>query len=284
MASITNLVPIRVDAWSSDGAVRIIDTLLIDTACLPVSHAHPPHDGNASGLGALSGGGRSCVELNTFSLSSLVDANASHLTESILADAEVYGAVRSSSKTFMGGRLDLLGDTKLYLEVEKQIRTQLSIALSAEKTDLMRSGASISSPIPDGTVSSDAGAQATSSGAGEESEINPFPSRVIRIKLRLRQENIVVVDEFDYDINTSGMEGCDPLSIANSLVEDLKLPLELAPSIAASIVEQIYGVDVSGSLDKFTSNASLREVPTALVLDVTKEGTSSDYTQIMLKN
>src|SRR6056300_510564 len=99
MSSITNLVPIRVDAWSSDGAVRVIDTLLIDTTCLPITHAHPRADGNnPSGLNSL---GKSGVDSNIiFSLSSLIDANAAHLTESILADAEVYGTVRSSSKTF----------------------------------------------------------------------------------------------------------------------------------------------------------------------------------------
>merc|ERR1712085_204274 len=101
------------------------------------------------------------------------------------------------------------------------------------------------------------------------------------IKLRLRQENIVVIDEFDYDIDSSGIEGCDPLSIARTLVEDLKLPPEFTVHIAGSIVEQMYGVDVPDSIEKFTSNAN-REVPTALILDVKKDGSSSDFVQIML--
>ena len=225
MSSITNLVPIRVDASSSDGAVRIIDTLLVDTTCLPVSHAHPRHaDGNSSGLNSLSAG--SDKTYNNFSLSSLVDSNAAHFTESILADAEVYGAVRSS-RAWMGGRLDLLKDTKLYGEIENQIRKQLSIALSVDKKDLI-----LPHPTPDGTVSSsDNGSQITSA---EERKI---VSKIVRIKLRLRHENVLVMDEFDYDVNTSGMEGSDPFSIANSLVGDLKLPPELAPDIAASIGE-----------------------------------------------
>ncbi|KAL7542118.1 hypothetical protein ACHAXR_011551 [Thalassiosira sp. AJA248-18] len=280
MSSITNLVPIRVDASSSDGAVRVVDTLLIDTTCLPISHAHPPHDGSSSGLGSLSGGRSNSI----FSLSYLIDANARHLTESILADAEVYGAVRSSSKTFMGGRLDLLADSKLCEEIQKQIGSQLGIALSSEKRELMPSG--IASPtIPDGAISSsDREQKITSANAGEEeSKMDHISSKVVRIKLRLRQENIVVVDEFDYDINCSGMEGCDPFSIANGLVGDLKLPPELAPSIAASIVEQIYGVDVSESLDSFASNgAAIRNVPTALVLDVARQGSSTDFAQMML--
>ena len=248
MSSITNLVPIRVDAWSSDGAVRVIDTLLIDTTCLPITHAHQRADGNnPSGLNSL---GKSDGDNNIFSLSSLIDANAAHLTESILADAEVYGTVRTSSKTFMGGRLELLGDAKLYQQIEKQIRTQLGIALSADKKDLM----------------SNAGSQ----------------SNIVRIKLRLRHENIVVFDEFDYDINSSGYEGCDPFSIANSLVEDLKLPPEMGPTIAANIVEQCYGVDVTESLDGLTNGAAIRQAPTAFVMDSTKEGSANDFTQIML--
>lgn len=226
MSSITNLVPIRVDASSSDGAVRIIDTLLVDTTCLPVSsHAHPRHaDGNSSGLNSLSAG--SDKTYNNFSLSSLVDSNAAHFTESILADAEVYGAVRSS-RAWMGGRLDLLKDTKLYGEIENQIRKQLSIALSVDKKDLI-----LPHPTPDGTVSSsDNGSKITSA---EKRKIVP---KIVRIKLRLRHENVLVMDEFDYDVNTSGMEGSDPFSIANSLVGDLKLPPELAPDIAASIGE-----------------------------------------------
>mmetsp|Transcript_5236 Transcript_5236/g.11882 ORF Transcript_5236/g.11882 Transcript_5236/m.11882 type:complete len:288 (+) Transcript_5236:88-951(+) len=287
MTSITNLVPIRIDEFSSDGAVRVVDTLLLDTACLPISHAHSPHDGNPSpGLSSLDvDGARSDRGSNNFSLSSLIDANAAHLTESILADAEVYGAVRSNSKIFMGGRLDLLADRKLYQAIEKQIRTQLSIALRTEKKDLMvkcgslSRGATVTPPAPDGTVTSDDNAQISSSAEAVNNQ-----SRIVRIKLRLRQENIVVMDEFDYDVNSSGMEGCDPFSIANSLVSDLKLPPELAPSIASSIVEQIYGVDVSGSLDGFTPDQKRREVPTAFVLDPAREGTSSDFAQIMLSN
>ncbi|KAL9191517.1 hypothetical protein ACHAXT_001223 [Thalassiosira profunda] len=272
MASISNLVPVRVDASSSDGTVRIIDTLVVDTTCLPISHAHPPHDGSSSGLGALS---RGKSEPNNFSMPSLLEANASHLAEQLIADAEVQGAVRTNSRTFMGGRLDLLGDAKLRRGIEKQIWTQLSIAMGADKKGLVSGGKSLgdgASLAPDGASSADV--------EGDK----PLASSIVRIKLRLRHENIVVFDEFDYDVNTSGMEGSDPFSIAKSIVKDLKLPPELAPTIAASIVEQIYGVDVSGSVEAFTSTAAVRKTPTALVLDATKEGGSSDFAQIQLNS
>jgi hypothetical protein len=262
MTSITNLVPIRIDASSSDGAIRIIDTLLLDTKCLPISHAHPPHDGNPSGLTSLSGGRVHNVP-NFFSITSLIDSNAAHLTESILADAEVYGSVKSSSKTFMGVRLELLNDTKLYQQIEKQIRTQLNIALSTDKKDLIADGRSFPH-------------------ASSSAKVMNNESKIVPIKIRLRHDNIVVMDEFDYDINTSGLEGSEPLSIANSLVQDMRLPPELAPSIAASIVEQIFGVYVTQSLDGITTDAALQKNPTALVLDTARDGTSSDFAQYML--
>ncbi|KAL7529907.1 hypothetical protein ACHAWF_003152 [Thalassiosira exigua] len=276
MPSITDLVPIRIDASSSDGAVRIIDTLLVDTTCLPVAHPVAPRDRGDSG------------PCDAFvSLSSLIDANATHFAETILADAEVYGAVRSTFKTYMGGRMQLLDDAKLFREVEKQIRTQLGIALRVSKKDLIPVREPLHGetlPTPDGAVSSTSDAQLESGNAGEKGngEAKPVTSNIVRIKLRLRQENILVVDEFDYDINTSGMEGCDPLTMAESLVEDLKLPHELAPSIAASIVEQIYGLDVSESLGGSFSKTTLRDTPSALVLDVAKYGTSTDFAQIIL--
>lgn len=261
-AIITNLVPIRIDAYSSDSSVRIIDTLLVDTTCLPISHAiHPPADGNprrGTVLSAVSGM-KMVDSLSQFlSPESLIDANAAHLTELLISDAEVYGSVRSSTKTFMGGRLELLNDTKLYQQIEKQIRSQLRIAMSADKLML-------------------------TNGGGEGGTINNDSSNIVHIKIRLRHENILVMDEFDYDINTSGLEGSDPVSIANSLVQDMKLPPDMAPLLAASIVEQIYGVNVAESLEGLTSS-TVRQTSAALILDPIIEGTSSDYCQFMLAN
>jgi len=183
------------------------------------------------------------------------------LTNSVLQDAEVHGAFHSYNST--GSRLDLLSDEKLYQDIETQIRTQLSIALSSGKEDLMSfSSESFSGHvpvIPGGTISSHEKVHETAL----PSEENEIRSGITRVKLRLRQENIVLVDEFDYDIKSSGIEGCDPFSIANSLVEDLKLPPEFIIHVSVSIVEQMYGIRVSDAIEKFTSN-STREVPSAL--------------------
>jgi len=260
MTSITTLVPIRVDASSSDGAVHIIDTLLIDTNCLPISQPSN-YSNQTSSLSTLSK-----ETDNSFSLPSLIDPNATHLTETMLADAEVYGSSRGN-KSYMGGRLDLLSDTKLYSIIYKQINTQLAIALGSDKKNMV-SNTGYSIPA----VKSD-------EEAGDNSEQQ---SNIVRIKIRLRQDGFVIFDEFDYDVNSSGMEGCDPFSIAKALVTDLKLPIELTQTIASSIVEQIYGVNVTESLSNITSDV-IRNTPSALSMNETRDGTANDFASVMLQ-
>ena len=228
MGSITNLVPIRVDATSTNGTVHLIDSLLIDTTCLPLSHNSLSN--NSTG---------------DVSIHSLVDANAAHLAESLIADAEVYGAVKSSKVNI--GRLDLLSDKQLYQTVEDQIRKQLMIALGADKTTL---------------ISRDSSSEQILS----SSEVPISNNNTIRIKLRLRHENIALMDEFDYDLNTSGIDGFDPFTIAKNIVQDLKLPSEFVTSITTSILEQMYGLQLESG----------NGVPAAVILDVTKDGSDKD--------
>ena len=267
MASITTLVPIRIDASSSDGAVHIIDTLLIDTNCLPISQPSNYNSNQTSSLNALSK-----ETDNTFLIPSLIDANATHLTETILADAEVYGSSRSNTKSYMGGRLDLLSDTKLYSIIYKQINTQLAIALGSDRKNMIVSNRSIPVAVKSSTENDD----------GKEEQQQQSSSNIVRIKIRLRQDGFVIFDEFDYDVNSSGMEGCDPFSIATALVTDLKLPIELTQTIASSIVEQIYGVDITESLSGITSE-TVRNAPSALSMNETRDGTANDFAAIMLQ-
>ena len=207
--------------------------------------------------------------------------------------------------------MDLLTDVKLYREIESQIRKQLIIALSFRKEEILFSNegsllqdygvclaekcllgsVAVASCVgedgpttPDNVISSDDNTQAmsvnTEDARGEKMANNK--SNIVRIKLRLRQENIVIVDEFDYDINSSGVEGGCPFSLANSIAEDLKLPPEFAPSIAASIVEQIYGVEIPKSVEGLGSGYAQDGVTAAFTLDVTREGSTSGLAQMIL--
>ncbi|KAL7485822.1 hypothetical protein ACHAW6_011411 [Cyclotella cf. meneghiniana] len=120
-------------------------------------------------------------------------------------DAEVYGAVRSS-KHYLGGRLDLLSDAQLYSDVKEQVSTQLSIALNVGKNQLASNGGGnardTSAIVSCNPEPSTFALENTASCSLNGKEIGIRPN-MIRIKLRLRQENIVVVDEFDYDVNLS---------------------------------------------------------------------------------
>lgn len=285
MAAVTNLVPIRVDGWNSDGSVRVVDSLVLDTTCLPVSceptsgYNDPPSSSRPP-----TSNGNAEVNVNNPgpSLMSLVDSNARYLTESILGDAEVQCAVRNSKSHV--GRIELLTDLTLYKDIYKQIRSQLGVALCLDKGQLIPPGSSLlnrqshasAQPNPEGAASSEAAADA----APQHSTLPP--SNITRIKIRLRQENIIILDEFDYDVGLSGLDGFDPVSIANSMVTDLNLPPEIGPSLITSIVEQVYGVNVDEQLDKFTSTTSVRHHPTALELDVNAYGSPENFTQLIL--
>lgn len=264
-------MPIRIDASSeAPSRFRIIDTLLIDTTCLPAPVTSTQDD-------------TSPTIASEFSLSSLIERNASYLTESVLADAEVYGAVRSS-KHYLGGRLDLLSDTNLYETIHKQISTQLSLALNLGKSELLgnqaRDARNLAAGVPCKTESSDVVPDSMQSRSGDIDDNGTRPN-IVRIKLRLRHENIVVVDEFDYDVNLSGLEGSDPFSIAKSMSKDLNLPKEFEVSIASSILEQMYGISIPESFDGVISGAS-RDVPTASALNAANEGSSTGFAQMIL--
>ena len=281
MATATNIVPIRIEASSADNGsrFRIIDTLLIDTTCLPIQHVDVApqtcSDSSSSSPAAPS----------EYSLSALIERNAAYLTESILADAEVYGAAKSS-KHYLGGRLDLLSDTQLYKTINEQINTQLNIALTVGKNELLcgQSGDGEGLSVNLKAESSGVAPDVQSGTENAEENINKTPGHrphIVRIKLRLRQEQIVVVDEFDYDASLSGLAGSDPFSIAKSMVKDLHLPREFEVSIASSIIEQIYGIDVPESLDGVMAGVS-RDVPGAYALNVTQEGSSAGFSQMIL--
>lgn len=79
----------------------------------------------------------------------------------------------------------------------------------------------------------------------------------------------------------SGLEGSDPFSIAKGMVKDLNLPKEFEVSIASSIIEQIYGIDVPESLDGVRVKAS-RDVPGAHLLNAAQEGSSAAFAQMIL--
>jgi len=92
----TKIVPIRIDVLSEDKTLRIVDTLLFDPACWPVTLYQP--------------------------LYTSLEENITLMAHTILSDAEVQGMGRTVRH--FTGRLDLWSP-KLQKAVEDQLRPQL---------------------------------------------------------------------------------------------------------------------------------------------------------------
>ena len=250
------LYPIRIDASSEDSTARIVDTLLIDPSCLPAPWVPylpltPPLPSREGGVGT---GGDA--------ISDLVDRNARLMADSVLADAECLPTARSARQHF-SGRVELFDRPGLRERVEHQIRSQLRTVLNEA-----REGGGRTAPPPSPTPERRTGGgslrtskrRRVSEGAaesyrGDENENNGREERsekgdrrLVRIKIRIRENNVVVVDEFDYDASSAPLPGGDAVSIANGIVEDLNLPPKMAAGIALSISEQIRGLGVRGCL------------------------------------
>lgn len=73
-------------------------------------------------------------------------------------------------------------------------------------------------------------------------ELETPPDSLVPVRLRVREGNMIVEDEFFYDVSVPPREGGCPVAIARGLAEDLNLPSHLAPSIAVAVVEQTRGV------------------------------------------
>mmetsp|Transcript_22173 Transcript_22173/g.61728 ORF Transcript_22173/g.61728 Transcript_22173/m.61728 type:complete len:236 (-) Transcript_22173:2816-3523(-) len=91
-----DLVPVRVDVMSHDKTIRIVDTLLFDPSCWPITLYEP--------------------------LFVSVEENVTHIAHTILSDAEVQPMGRTVRH--FTGRLDLWSQ-KLQTSIEDQLRPQL---------------------------------------------------------------------------------------------------------------------------------------------------------------
>uniref|UniRef100_A0A7S1ZM05 Uncharacterized protein n=1 Tax=Ditylum brightwellii TaxID=49249 RepID=A0A7S1ZM05_9STRA len=234
----TNLFPIRIDASSSDNSIRLIDTLLIDPTCLP-------------------------IPLSSFSedaMQSYISQNTHEFVNTLLSDMEVYGTSRTSKH--FAGRVDLWNVVSLREEMERQVKEQLEAAISLS----VGNNAGITSTTSDATTKKDD----TKKEETTKKEENP---NLKRIKIRIRDNNILILDEFDYDTSTSpSPDGC-PIAIANQLVQDLNLPESCGVAIATSIAEQICGsVEVEGDLSDMRDERADRDVPSAWVVDGKESG------------
>jgi hypothetical protein len=212
---IPTLVAIRIDAVAQphpqqqhQGNIRIVDTILVD----PLLAAR---DGN-------------------------LDCIVEEWTDTLLADLEVQGLVRTGKYSYTGRtQMNLLANAQLRRDVEQQIRTQLDQALLTEMK------------LPDHTSASrakdSAGAVAISRSVAASGQVGK-PAQVLtlssssrnlvpaRIHVKDNYHGIIVeTEEFRVDPE---LEYQNEIAMADAIVKDMNLPIDFIPSLATAIVEQ----------------------------------------------
>jgi hypothetical protein len=92
----STLIPVRIDVLTDDRLLRVVDTILIDPTCWPISLCAPLHE--------------------------TVERNITHLAHTVLSDAEVQGMSRTVRH--FTGRVDIW-TPQLQEKVEEQLRPQV---------------------------------------------------------------------------------------------------------------------------------------------------------------
>lgn len=226
------LYPVRVDVRSKDKQVRINDSMLIDPTCLPV----PP-----------------CPQLtNNMNINDVlndtIDTNSKHLASNLLADMEVQPYSKPTKKSV----ISLSAYPGLKQMVEDQISCQLRIIL--EKEQFVSRKRKRVTMIDDKNNDDDADVQEIKSSGDEQTltkkgdhDKDISSNGLIKVKIRLRENEISVVDELMVDPDDSELS--NPLFLAESMAKDLNLPFSMINSLAITIAEQVHGLQVNDNVE-----------------------------------
>ena len=219
------LYPLRIDVKSPDKSARIIDTLLIDPNCLPITPSTVMTEENRK------------RSYRTLTLQK-IEQNSEYLASTIIADMEVHGV----SKTNKSARLSLGG---LKSEVKNQIQKQLEAIQYAEESGVVPREIKKIKQVEEQTTQANDTVEKKKEERGEE---------FVKINLRIRENGVQVIDEFLVDPK---LPSSDPITLAKAIVDDLDIPEDfIVNSIAISIAEQMYGgLTVGEDLQGMTRNA-----------------------------
>ena len=225
-APVSQLLPIRVDVISEDRTLRIVDTLLLDPTCWPVTLYDPLFEAIEENvtlmahtilsdaevmvrrgwsvrwpsliIGYCHDGSRSILVFSKFSVLPFL---------SVFAIQKSQGMGRTIRH--FTGRVDLW-TSKLQAAVEDQLRPQLWIAATRKEQY---------------------GATTT--------------TKNIPISIRLVVDKVVLHEDILWDPNGK----LSPLDFAKDMARELNLPEEATVAIATTIVEQIHGLQIDSSPD-----------------------------------
>eukprot|EP00978_Attheya_sp_CCMP212_P022207 scaffold65976_cov46-Attheya_sp.AAC.1 len=211
---IPTLVAIRIDAVAQphpqqqqqyQGNIRIVDTILVD----PLLAAR---DGN-------------------------LDCVVEEWTDTLLADLEVQGLVRTGKYSYTGRtQMNLLANAQLRRDVEQQIRTQLDQALL---TTEMKPPDPTSATC--GKDSAGAVAVAASGPVGTPAQVLTLSSssrNLVPVRIHVRDNCHGIVVETEAFRVDPALEYQNEIAMADAIVKDMNLPIDFTPGLATAIVEQ----------------------------------------------
>jgi len=214
MSSQQQLYPIRIDATSNDRQLRIVDTLLWDATLL---------------------------KLDT-------NNNADQLAQQIVADTVVLGMGRAARH--FTNRWEIGGDSaaEMTAKIAAQIREQWR-AIQQRRACGVQDGSSSATGKKRKRDNDEPTATAASSVKEEEkaaNESNPKENaasvsspNLIPIHLRMSIHGVRIHDDFDYD--PTGI--LNPVQMAQSIGDDLKLTPEMVVAVAVEIAEQVAAAE-----------------------------------------
>ena len=278
----SSLFPVRIDVFSDDKTLRIVDTLLLDWTVWPLTSA---------------------------SSSSSLEDNAWYLAQSVLGDAEVMGMGRPASGRHFTGRVDLWS-WEMLEKIQAFILPQLEAAQEAYNHRLLagnrilshssysslenekkrnkpetqpeqeeRPAKRIKVEAEEGTTSALGGETTIEKDEGavmqsknettrknteaqglqhsenqESSDSNTEKATaalekavrsneaLIPIRIRMSVHGIRIHDDFLWDPSLTDV--VTPLALAQSVGNDLSLAPEAVQAIAVNILEQIHGLEL----------------------------------------
>lgn len=231
------LFPLRVDVTSKDGSVRLTDSMLIDPTCLPI----PPCP-KLNKINTTNDVVQTCT--NSTLWDDIIGTNSKYLATNLLADMEV----QPFHKLTKSSRVQIFASyPELKEKVEDQIAVQLRIILEKEKLMVSTTRNRKRKRVIDDNDIDNKEKDQVESENKEEQKSTQNTNKLIKVNIRIRENQIAVIDELLVDPNDIKLS--NPLFLAESIAKDLNIPHSMINTIAITIAEQLHGLEVDEKVD-----------------------------------
>jgi hypothetical protein len=258
------LFPVRVDAWSSDRTIRIVDTFLYDPSAPPGLHEDPFRvayrllaDAEVMGMGRSGRHYTNRVELYRPDLHHEITrqiraqtefAKQQHRHQVESAEAQLSALLMRKKRKARAVAIERLTPAKKSNTEE----TDQAVAKTGDGTGQAdAAGTTQQEERPKDSLASES-QRSTSPGEGKQTikeiVVPKLASKEVvasackHVRLRLAAYGLRIHDDFFVDVrHEDDADGMGPIRIAQQLGRELKLPVELVQAIAIEIHEQLHG-------------------------------------------